>query len=234
VVDRTERLAVPQTHANEIEHRKMLAVRANASMPKDGTEGMAAPFRLKGYATADLPDATLYPGAVVYEDTLDVPAISDGAAWKGLALSAAVTTEIAAAVAAAVAALPAYSAGSWTPVLAFGGSSTGITYTTQVGRYIRHGDRVTAWATITITSNGSGTGAATVSGLPFAASTVTGLVYPGTFKGVTGITATGLATECSIASAASVIDLFIDAAAATDTLITNTASFALMVNYRTG
>ena len=41
VVDRTQRPIVPQTHANEVEHRRMLAVRANASLPKDGSEGMS-------------------------------------------------------------------------------------------------------------------------------------------------------------------------------------------------
>ena len=55
---------------------------------------------------------------------------------------------------------------SWTPVLNFGGSSTGITYSTQFGDYIRIGALVFFNATLALTSKGSQTGAATVTGLP--------------------------------------------------------------------
>ncbi len=64
-------------------------------------------------------------------------------------------------------ALNAYVAGSWTPTLAFGGSSTGITYGRQVGTYIRIGNTVTVNVDVLISSKGSATGAATVTGLPY-------------------------------------------------------------------
>lgn len=57
---------------------------------------------------------------------------------------------------------------SWTPALAFGGASTGITYSTQVGRYYRIGSLICAFFNITLTSKGSATGAMTISGLPVA------------------------------------------------------------------
>jgi hypothetical protein len=64
---------------------------------------------------------------------------------------------------------------TWTPALAFGGAATGMTYTTQVGRYTVHGRLVTAVAYITINDNGSATGSATITGLPYTATNVTNL-----------------------------------------------------------
>jgi hypothetical protein len=55
---------------------------------------------------------------------------------------------------------------SWTPVLRFGGASTGITYSTQTGRYVRLGSLVVAFFEIRLTSRGSSTGRASISGLP--------------------------------------------------------------------
>jgi hypothetical protein len=56
---------------------------------------------------------------------------------------------------------------SFTPVLAFGGASTGITYTTQSGRYIRNGNQITVQILIVLSSKGSATGVANITGLPF-------------------------------------------------------------------
>jgi len=62
-----------------------------------------------------------------------------------------------------------YAEGTWTPVLTFGGGSTGITYGTQTGQYTRIGNRVFFNLIIILTSQGSSTGGASISGLPFAA-----------------------------------------------------------------
>lgn len=58
---------------------------------------------------------------------------------------------------------------SWTPVLAFGGGSTGITYSTQLGRYARIGSVVFFAFQITLTNKGSSTGNCAITGLPVAA-----------------------------------------------------------------
>ena len=63
-----------------------------------------------------------------------------------------------------------FSSGSWTPVLTFGGASTGITYGTQTGSWVRIGTVVHVKFGIILTSKGSATGAAAVTGLPVAAS----------------------------------------------------------------
>lgn len=60
-----------------------------------------------------------------------------------------------------------YEEGTWTPVLRFGGGSTGITYTTQQGRYTRVGRTVTIRFEITLSSKGSSTGEADITGLPY-------------------------------------------------------------------
>jgi len=67
--------------------------------------------------------------------------------------------------------LSTYTTGSWTPVLSFGGGSTGITYTTQIGAYYRIGSIVYYLYAVQLSSKGTSTGNALISGLPF---TVTG------------------------------------------------------------
>lgn len=60
--------------------------------------------------------------------------------------------------------------GSFTPVLAFGGASVGITYASRTGVYTRVGNVVTFTIDLQLSNKGSSTGAATITGLPFAAS----------------------------------------------------------------
>ena len=64
-----------------------------------------------------------------------------------------------------------YEEGTWTPVLQFGGagssSSTGVTYTAQVGRYTKVGKKVTIEGGVAITARGSSTGDFNIGGLPF-------------------------------------------------------------------
>jgi hypothetical protein len=56
---------------------------------------------------------------------------------------------------------------AWNPVLAFGGASTGITYTVQTSSYVRIGRVVYCTVGIALSSKGSATGAATITGLPY-------------------------------------------------------------------
>ncbi len=58
---------------------------------------------------------------------------------------------------------------NWTPAIAFGGSSTGITYSTQSGSYTRIGNIVFITCSIVLTNKGAQTGNATLTGLPIAA-----------------------------------------------------------------
>jgi hypothetical protein len=60
-----------------------------------------------------------------------------------------------------------YEEGTFTPVLSFGGATTGITYSTQTGRYVRIGKIVHIAICIILSSKGSASGVASISGLPF-------------------------------------------------------------------
>lgn len=61
-----------------------------------------------------------------------------------------------------------YQEGTWTPGLNFGGAAVGIAYgTLNLGRYTKVGRLCVASGTLQLTSKGSSTGAAAVTGLPF-------------------------------------------------------------------
>ena len=69
-----------------------------------------------------------------------------------------------------------YEEGTWTPTLAFGGNSVGITYTTSynTSSYTKIGSRVFVSGITILTSKGSSTGNATLKNLPFPATGVSG------------------------------------------------------------
>lgn len=56
---------------------------------------------------------------------------------------------------------------SFTPVLTFGGSSAGITYTLRTGHFAKVGELFQFWLEIIVNDNGSATGAVKVDDLPF-------------------------------------------------------------------
>jgi len=66
-----------------------------------------------------------------------------------------------------------YEEGTWTPVLAFGGASAGITYNSRGATYTKIGRQVTINVAVSLTNKGSSAGAATLTGLPFTALAVT-------------------------------------------------------------
>lgn len=108
-------------------------------------------------------------------------------------ISQSVSVQIAAALS-GTAGEQTYVEGTFTPVLAFGGASTGITYSVQTGAYTRIGRVVHFDLQITLTSKGSATGAATISGLPL----MIGGTGPATIQ-VSGVTA-GVGDTVVIAS----------------------------------
>jgi hypothetical protein len=68
---------------------------------------------------------------------------------------------------AAANALDDYEEGTWTMGVEFGGSSTGVTYSSNTGTYTKIGRQVTVNGYILLSSKGSDTGAASITGLPF-------------------------------------------------------------------
>lgn len=80
-----------------------------------------------------------------------------------------------------------YEEGSWVGVPAFGGASTGITGTFNA-EYVKVGQLCFISFFLAFTSNGTGTGACTVGGLPFASSPATrSTLNAGYWSGLSGV-----------------------------------------------
>lgn len=61
-----------------------------------------------------------------------------------------------------------YEVGTWNATLLFGGANVGMTFTSQIGEFIRIGQLVIAFFFLQLSSKGSSVGQAKVSGLPYA------------------------------------------------------------------
>ena len=68
---------------------------------------------------------------------------------------------------AAANALDDYEEGTWTMGVAFGGASVGVTTTNNTGTYTKIGRQVTVNGVLSLSSKGSSSGTATITGLPF-------------------------------------------------------------------
>jgi len=64
-------------------------------------------------------------------------------------------------------ALDDYEEGTFTPTVAFGGASVGITYLTQAAKYTKVGNKVSFSIVVTLSNKGSSTGSVSIAGLPF-------------------------------------------------------------------
>lgn len=122
--------------------------------------------------------------------------------------------------------------GSFSPVLAFGGASVGITYGTQTAEWVRVGERVDVWINIVLTSKGSSTGSATITGLPFtAASTAIGA-----FQMNSGAASVTTMTTANVVAAGTTVSLQRFAAGSVsnlvDTDLTNTSVIRVTISYR--
>jgi len=122
---------------------------------------------------------------------------------------------------------------SWTPVLNFGGGNTGITYTTQFGNWLRNADGgYSAIFRIVLTSKGSSTGAATITGLPKQCSNgATSSAAAGVAASYTNMASLGTAPVLFYINSASTTLNLVTAAAAgqvnlADTNFTNTTILA--------
>ena len=75
-----------------------------------------------------------------------------------------------------------YEEGTFTGGFQFGGSATGIEYNRQVGIYTKIGDLVFVQGYISLTSKGSQTGTAQLTGLPFTSSSATNASSAGNMR----------------------------------------------------
>jgi hypothetical protein len=72
-----------------------------------------------------------------------------------------------------------YEEGTFTPTITFGGLSTGITYTAQLGNYTKIGNTVHVFTRNLLSSKGSATGSASIAGLPFTSKNTANLLPHG-------------------------------------------------------
>lgn len=129
-----------------------------------------------------------------------------------------------------------YEEGTYTPGLSFGGGTTGLTYATQTGGYIKIGRLVLAMGTLVLTNKGSSTGAARLTGLPF--TSASGTEH---YSVIGGFYHTALASLVDgpkglIDLSATTVSLFnggaADVVALTEANFTNTSQIAWCVAYR--
>lgn len=66
---------------------------------------------------------------------------------------------------------------SFTPGIAFGGGTTGITYNQQTGFYMQMGNIIFFYGTVWINSKGSSTGNATITGFPVTSGAATNTMF---------------------------------------------------------
>lgn len=131
--------------------------------------------------------------------------------------------------------LDQYEEGTWTPALAIGGSTTGITYSTQAGTYVKIGQLVNCWMAIALTSIGSSTGTVTISGLPYTVqATNAGSVLMVYASGLNMLSATPVIGYAGITT--TIINLGYATMAGfaylQNTHISNTTVLHLAINYR--
>ena len=127
-----------------------------------------------------------------------------------------------------------YEEGTWTIGLTFGGGNTALTTDSNVGRYTKVGRQVTVTGVLILTSKGSSTGAASVTGLPFsignnydsysaASLRFNGISYVGAFQafGTLGSTSIGFEQISTLGAVSSL----------TDVNFTNVSSFIFTFTY---
>lgn len=126
----------------------------------------------------------------------------------------------------------------FTPVLQFGGASTGITYSTQLGRTVTYAGVVhEAWIDIDLTSKGSAVGSATIAGLLETNNSGVAVVSADFSMTNSSVDRTALKAEVSNGNA--YIDLYHSHGASTgaatiidNTDFTNTTTLHLHIMYR--
>jgi hypothetical protein len=83
-----------------------------------------------------------------------------------------------------------YEEGTWTMGVSFGGASVGVTYAANAGTYTKIGRKVTVNGYLQLSSKGSSTGTAELTGLPFTIGAGTGNYSSAAFSNVASVTFT--------------------------------------------
>jgi hypothetical protein len=123
---------------------------------------------------------------------------------------------------------------AWTPGVSFGGNSVGVTYSNQQGYYQVVGREVRCYFVMTLTSKGTSTGAAKITGLPFLPMSGVGLSGVGPTY-CTGLTSIVGPLITSVAGGTQTTNLFMGSSTGivgvADTNFTNTTTIGGSFSY---
>ncbi len=131
-----------------------------------------------------------------------------------------------------------YEEGSWTPVIGGSGGTSGQTYSTQIGRYIKVGKQVTVWGACVLTVKGTITTNVQVQGLPFTSDAGTGLFAIGSVRWTSlGVAYSDIVLVLGASLAAADLQgttaaTGTNANALTTADLTNSSEFAFTLTYR--
>ena len=125
-----------------------------------------------------------------------------------------------------------YEEGDWTPAVTFGGGNTGITYTNQLGKYVKIGRFVALTGLLQLSSKGSSTGNAALTGLPFTIGSATGF-FTTVRSAYSGFTTAGQLNAGLQSTLGTATGIFIRDNAGTNTQMTDAdfANTSLMIMY---
>ena len=144
---------------------------AQITASTDGTTGASDhPGRLVFSTTPDGSSSpTSSPPAMTIKSSQEVLIGTSTITANGgiLQLKSGITFPATAVAASDVNTLDDYEEGTWTAGIAFGGGTTGITYLGQTGVYTKIGRMVTCIGIVNLSSKGSSSGVAEITGLPF-------------------------------------------------------------------
>jgi hypothetical protein len=119
-----------------------------------------------------------------------------------------------------------YEEGTWTPVIGGSGGTSGQTYTTQAGHYIKIGRQVHAHCYVALSAKGTITGDVQIQGLPFS----NGGTYASVQIDWQNLAVAKILVPGYVAAANTVISLFGTTAAATSSAFSNTLTTTDIAN----
>jgi hypothetical protein len=144
---------------------KKISALTAASTPLAGTEVLPI---VQSSTTKQVSVANLTAGRAISASTVTATTTMGVGAATPAASGAGITFPATQSVSSDVNTLDDYEEGTFTAGIAFGGASVGITYdTTPTCTYTKIGMQVTVTGRVGLSSKGSSTGAATITGLPF-------------------------------------------------------------------
>lgn len=128
-----------------------------------------------------------------------------------------------------------YEEGSWSPSISFGGSSSGVTASSSSGTYVKVGKKVSVTGRLILTSNGSGSGVAAITNLPFTVDNASGNEAVGVALITAGGSSTGGVMAVRAVINTTTANVFVqgtnNAASATEANLTDTTDVTLSLTY---